>query len=124
MPEVFMLNLLSNGIVEINFDDDFYDIKVEHLMEVEEGMRYLGKGKKLPFFFNSKDFLGIDKDAVAYSKSAESGKFTLANAVLVDNQAKKLIYNFYFRIKPPSVTTKAFKTKEDAFEWLLSLPKE
>lgn len=117
------MDLLSNGIVEITFDPDFFNMRVEDLIEIEEGMRYLGNGKRLPFFFKSKDFLNIDKDAVAYSKSPESGKFTLANAVLVDNQAKKIMYNFYFRLKPPFIRTKAFKTREDAFKWLESLSK-
>ncbi len=121
MKGVFIMNLLANGIVEIQFEEDFFDIKVGHLIEIEEGMRKLGKGKKLPFFFNSKDFLNVDKEAIQYSESPESGKFTLANAVLVDNAAKKLIYNFFFRVRKPHTLTKAFKTKEDAFEWLLSL---
>ncbi|MEZ4937910.1 MAG: hypothetical protein R2799_10010 [Crocinitomicaceae bacterium] len=120
----FKMDLYLNGVVEINFAEDFYEVKIEHLKEIKEGMKYLGMGKKLPFFFNSKDFLGVDKEAVAYSKSPESGEFTLANAVLVDTQAKRMLYNFYFRIVPPHVQTKAFKSKEDALAWLVSLPKD
>lgn len=114
------MDLLSNGIVEINFDPDYFHIEIGDLIDIEEGMRFLGDGKKLPFFFKAKDFMSISREAINYSKSAESGKYTLVNAVLVDNQAKKLMYNFFFRIRPPHIRTKAFKTKEDAFEWLES----
>jgi hypothetical protein len=119
--EGFTLSLLENGIVQLDFDDDFYDIHVGHLIDIEEGMKVIGEGKKMPFYFNSKDFLSIDNEALAYTKRTESGKFTLANAVLVDNSAKKILYNIYFGLKKRKAPTKAFDTKEDAFDWLLSL---
>lgn len=117
----FELILLNNGIVTIEFEEDFYEMKVAHLKQIESGMKVLGDGRKLPFFFKAKDFMQADEEAVNYSRSPESGKYTLANAVLVDNSAKRLMYNFYFNIKKPHVLTKAFKSKEEAFNWLLSL---
>lgn len=117
----FTMSLLLNGIVIIDFDEEFYQINKEHLIKMEEGMEFLGNGKKLPFYINATDFLNVDKEALKYSASPKSGRYTLANAVLVDNSAKKIMYNILLKFKKPHIQTKAFKTKEDAFEWLLSL---
>jgi hypothetical protein len=61
------------------------------------------------------------KEAREFSASEEGLRFSKAEALIVKNLAQNLIVSFYLKINQPSTPSKAFKTEEEAIEWLLSL---
>ena len=124
LPKVFKLNLLSNGIIETLWDVENLDITKEHLSLLIDAIEELGGGKRMRVYLYMKDFTKINKEAMEFSAKVESSRFTLANAVLVNNLAKKLLFNFYIKFSAPTVPTLAFRDKEEAFKWLLSLSED
>ncbi len=118
---ICLINFYLNGIVEISWDTQLKEINKEHLIQIKKNIGEVGGGKKMPVYISTIDFLAISDSGRKYSASDEGQAFTLANAVLIDNLAKKILFNFYMNINKPKTPTKAFGTKEDAFTWLLSL---
>lgn len=110
--------LYDNGIVEIVWDTSIKEIEVIHLKEMQETVCELGEGKKTPLHFSMHEFLGITPEATKHATSEEGTKYTLAITVLVDNLAKKLLFNFFMNVNKPKVPTKGFTKKEEAFVWL------
>ncbi|MBK7816759.1 MAG: hypothetical protein IPJ60_03850 [Sphingobacteriaceae bacterium] len=87
--------LYNTNVVEIIWDTSIREIEVTHLAKMQQAVFELGGGKKLPLFFTMHEFLGIAKDARKYATSEEGTKYTLATTVLVDDLAKKLLFNFF-----------------------------
>lgn len=121
VPGVLTLSLFSNNIVQCEWVEDLYEIQIKHILLLKDGLKELGGGEKMRFYNNSKDFSKIDKEAMEYISKPEASEFTLANGVLVNNLAKKIMFNFFMKFNKPTVPTRAFRTKGEAFDWLLSV---
>ncbi len=114
-------NLFDNGVIEIVWDISIKEIEVIHLKEMQQTVCELGEGKKMSLHFSMHEFLGITPEARKYATSEEGVMYTLATTVLVDNLAKKMLFNFFMNVNKPIVPTKGFSNKEDAFLWLENL---
>lgn len=121
LKDVFIAKLNDHGIVEIEFDQNNTEITLDHVKQLRMFLFEFGNGAKLPVYFKAADFLGITPEARKYSATEESGKYTLANAVIVKSLASRILFNFYLNINKPIVPTKGFVTKKEAFDWLLSI---
>lgn len=118
----YEIQLLDSGIIEINWANEIKEITVDLLMELKSIIFDFGGGKKMPVFISTVNFLSISPDARKYAASKTGQEFTLANAVLIDNLGKNIMFNFFLKINRPTTPTKAFRTREEAFLWLLSIP--
>ncbi|MBL7884458.1 MAG: hypothetical protein JNL69_10350 [Bacteroidia bacterium] len=110
--------LYENGIIEIVWNTSIEIIEVEHLTQMQQAICDLGNGKKIPVFFTAHDFLQLSKEGAAYAASEQGVAYTLANAVLIDSLAKKLLFNFFLNFNKPIAPTKGFSSREEAFNWL------
>ncbi|MGV3632555.1 MAG: hypothetical protein ACO1O6_15215 [Bacteroidota bacterium] len=111
----------KNGILEVKWDDSLEEITLDHMKQLIARIREMGAGKKMCVYMSVNEFVTITIDALNYAASKECSEVTQANAVLVDNLAKKLVFNFYLRVNKPTTLTKTFSTKDEAFDWLISL---
>ncbi len=121
VPHVVVVKLNSEGIIEIEWDSSIEAIDKHHIEQTTQIIGELGGGKKMPVFVNTYSFMAVTEEARIYTTTKEAHLHTLANAVLIDNLAKKILFNFYIRYTKNSVPIKSFTTKEEAFEWLKSL---
>jgi hypothetical protein len=119
ITNVCSIILFNNGIIEIGWNKELKEINKSHLVALKEIIKKFGKSKKMPVYISTFDFMIISEEGRRYSASSEGQEFTLANAVLIDNLAKKLMFNFFLNINQPTTPTKAFNTKEEAITWLL-----
>jgi len=55
------------------------------------------------------DFININAEAKAFTASKKGEKYSLSNAVLINNFAKALVFNFYLKINIPNVPTKVLE---------------
>lgn len=113
------VTLYANDIFEVNWDERLRVIKKNHLVEIRRLIEVLGSNKQLLVYFSTHEFLTISSEAREFGASKKAQEFTLANAVLIDSLAKKIIFNFFLRINKPLKPTKGFTTKQAAIEWLL-----
>ena len=114
----------NNGVIEIIWDSLLETVEVIHLNQIREVLNNLGGGQKMPLFFSFHAFLTISPDARKDAATYEGGRYTLANALLIDNLAKKILFNFFLKINKPKIPTKGFLTREEAIDWLLKLQKK
>lgn len=113
--------LYSNDIIEIVWDTSIEEIEIIHLEKMQQVVAQLGGGKKMQLYFTMHEYLGISNDGRKYATSEEGIVYTKAVAVLIDDLAKKLIFNFFLNFSNPKVPTKGFRTKQECFEWLESI---
>lgn len=124
LKDVFKADLYDNSIIEVNWNPDLIEIEKQHLVSLTNAVKALGKGKKMRLYITTFDFLAINSEGRKYSSTAKAELYTLANAVLIDSLAKKILFNFYLKFDKPNVPTKAFQLRSEAFEWLLSIPNQ
>lgn len=110
--------LSIDDIIIIDWFKSLKEIKTHHIKEIVNTVGELGNEAKLPVFTMTFDFISISAEAKEYTASPEAEKYSLANAVLIDNLAKALVFNFYLKLNKPTVPTKAFTKIEDGLAWL------
>jgi hypothetical protein len=118
---LFKLTLHNDGIVELDWDENLLEIDLQCMIQLRDGVFNLGQGDKLPVYVSTKPFMNMTEEAKLFASSADGQKYTLASAVLVDNLAKRILYNFYMKFYSSATPNKAFKSREEAFVWLKSL---
>ncbi|MBI3134728.1 MAG: hypothetical protein HYZ14_08660 [Bacteroidetes bacterium] len=110
----------QNGIVELVWDKDIRIITLQVLENVKEALYQFGQGKRMPVYVATFAFMEVSEDAKQFTATPEAQQYTLANAVQIDNLAKKIMYNFFLKFYGLTIPSKAFKNKAEAFKWLLS----
>lgn len=120
IPNIVSAELTSDHIIEVRWNSIIDEIEKHHLIELKNIIQELGSGKKMLVYVDTYNFMSITPEARQYASSNESSEFTLANAVLIDSLAKKLLFNFFMNISKPAVPTKGFNSKTEAISWLKS----
>ena len=118
IPNIVSAELTSNNIIEVKWNSTIDEIDKHHLVELKNMIQEMGLGKKMLIYVDTYNFMAITPEARLFASSPESSEFTLANAVLIDSLAKKLLFNFFMNISKPVVPTKGFNTKTEAINWL------
>jgi hypothetical protein len=121
IPLCFIANLYSNGIIEVIWDESIAQVALDHMWMVRDAVKDLGKGKKMPMYAVTHGFLRLNKKAKLFAASAEGQKYTLANAVLVDNPGKRILFNFFMLLFKPITPTQPFANQKEAFTWILGV---
>lgn len=121
-----IVNHYENGLVEVLWERKSVEFKIEldDIIRLHELMKFLGKGKELPVFISTIEFLRSTPEASTYAASTEASKYTLANAILIDNLAKRISFNLYLKFYKPKKPTRGFASREKAVNWLLSIQRE
>lgn len=120
IPNIVSAELTSENIIEVKWNSTIDEIEKQHLVHLKNIIEEIGLGKKMLIYVDTYNFMAITTEARLFASSPESSEFTLANAVLIDSLAKKLIFNFFMNISKPVVPTKGFNSKEEAINWLKS----
>ncbi|MGQ0828236.1 MAG: DUF7793 family protein [Bacteroidota bacterium] len=112
------VTLRSDGIM--NFDlkpvDEFTG---KDAWEILGAVKEIGSGKKFPnLITTSKGYVAISSEARALSASEPGNIYTLADAIVVNSTAFKLIANFYISFNKPVRPTRLFTSEKEAVEWL------
>ncbi|HEY1038642.1 MAG TPA: hypothetical protein VGF30_04515 [Bacteroidia bacterium] len=114
---IFSLQLRSDGIVQMNTGPDAY-FTIKEAREYVEALEQITEGKphlilKIPGLHAS-----VDSETRMYVATPEALRFSLAEAVVVNNIAQRILGNFYIKFDKPPVETRLFDTVEDAENWL------
>lgn len=96
-------------------------IDKDSLVSLRETVKDWGGGKRMRVIIHIHSFTLITNEAKHYSASEEAGKFTLANALIVNSTAERIASNFYILFTKPVRPTKIFSNVNQAVDWLMSL---
>lgn len=110
-------SLIEEGILRIgllqNSEIDLAESKA--MQQISLGIT---KGKKFVALVDARTQVVVSKESREWGSSAEGQKNLLAQAIIVDSLANKLIGNFIIQFHKPIAKTKLFSDEATAIEWL------
>ena len=116
-----ILSLRNDGIFHMEMKEIERDVTLDDVKEMTETLRRIGNGKVYPVLVTLKRYNPITKEASEYAASEEAGKYTSADAIVIQNFAMRIASNFYIKIFKPIRPTKMFSSEDKAIEWLKTL---
>jgi hypothetical protein len=115
--EYALIELRSDGIVEVFFKDHFtMDIPAQEYLLKE--YQKICNGKKMPFIYHAGNFVTITKEARENAIHLEEQHPANATAILATTLAYKLIAVFYLKFNKPKLPYKVFTDRLKAEKWL------
>ncbi len=119
-------NKREDGIIELRFNEDEYEIDLPHIDEFEKAYGQLTNQGKDSYFLLvvSGQYGVITKEAREKEVFKDSVYSNLSGmAIVVTTLHKRLLGNMYFSLKinKPSYEHKLFPTEEAAIKWLKNL---
>ncbi|TND07770.1 MAG: hypothetical protein FD123_2921 [Bacteroidetes bacterium] len=111
------VHLRSDGILLINTVDNHL-FTGEESRAITEALGTVSGGIARPVLKVAGKYSSADESARIYTASPEGLRYTLADAVLINSMAQRIIGNFYLQVNKPSKPTRLFTSREDAIKWL------
>lgn len=116
-----ILSLREDGIFHMEMKEIERYVTLEDVKVMTETIGRMGNGKVYPVLVTLKRYNPITKEASEYAASEEAGKYTAANAIVINNFAMRIASNFYIKIFKPIRPTKMFNSEERAVGWLKTI---
>jgi hypothetical protein len=91
-----------------------------HVRELLETASKLSNNKPYLLLSDVPGFLSISSGARAIASSKAESPQIVANAVLINNLAIKLVANFFARYNQPHFAFKVFTDRKKAMDWLMT----
>ena len=113
-----IVSLRDDGLFQIQMKEIEREVEINDIKEMTNTIGEMGGGKKYPMLILIKRFNPITKDASEYAASEIAGRYTLADAIVINNFAIRIATNFYIKIFKPKRPTKMFNSEEKAVDWL------
>lgn len=114
-----VVQLLDNTIIRLEMFDNV-TIGVDECRTLNNAIGELSGSKESLVLMVPGNSTHFTSESRTFSASEEGLKYTIADAMVVNNLAQKLIVSFYLKVNKPPKPSKAFSTEEDAINWLLS----
>lgn len=113
-------NLLrDDGIVVVRLREGA-EVDVDGLKENFGVTFQMTEGRKSPVLIDSRTLFTTTLEARTYS-AAHAKNFRVAQAILIDSLAMRIMANFYVNFNKPGVPTKLFTSFDEAVKWLMSV---
>jgi hypothetical protein len=112
----------SDGIVRVDFKDNC-DISETESSTICDYIWEMAEYNDALVLMKPGNGTEFDQSARNFSAGPNGTRFTLADAIVVESLAHKLIANFYLKINKPLVPTRVFSNTKEAEKWLLSFKK-
>ena len=116
------IQMLTNGIIKIEMFDG-HIIDLEECVQITIAQGKLLGGKQGLMFMVADSTTQFTNSAREFSASKEGLRFSIAEALVIQNLAQKILVSFYLKINKPAKPSKAFNSEEDAIKWLLDYKK-
>ncbi len=112
-----VLSVRIDGIMQVHIKavDEFLP---EDINDFVNGLYKIGEGKKFANLITFEDYVVIGKETRALSAEAISGKYTIADAIVVKSIPLKLTTDFYIAFNKPARPTRSFSSEEEGIKWL------
>ncbi len=117
--EKIKMTLYENGIMNVVFKENC-SVGIKDAEEAVNWVSEIANGRRFLNLMEGENNSEVDAEVRAFSASKNQNKFTIADALVVNSVAHKLLTNFYLKFNKPVKPTRLFTDKERAIEWLLS----
>jgi hypothetical protein len=113
------VQLLDNTIIRLEMFDNV-TIGVDECRLLNNAIGELSNSKQSLILMVPNNGTHFTPESRTFSASEEGLRYTIADAMVVQNLAQKLIVSFYLKVNKPPKPSKAFSSEEEAVSWLLS----
>jgi hypothetical protein len=110
---LYLCKMVDN--IEVDLDDSKENFKA--MMEISESKPYA-------VLVDARVHCSITKEAMEHSTRPESSTNLIANAIMVDSLANRILGNFLIRMSRNHAPTKLFTEEQKALEWLHEMIKK
>lgn len=111
------VTLRADGIMHFDIKP-VNEFMVNDVHDILNAVKEIGGGKKFLNMITIKQYVTIHREARTLSASEAGNIFTIADAMVVNSTALKLVMNLYMSFDKPMRPTRNFTTEEKAIEWL------
>ena len=94
------------------------EFSVKDIMDIAKTLYEIGKGPKFLIYAILENFLFVGKETRALAAKEITGKYIVAEAIVVNSTALKLLVNFYIAFNKPKRPTRMFDSEDKAVAWL------
>lgn len=111
------LSIMEDGILRVTIFENS-EIDLEESKAMHKISQDLTKGEKIFVLIDARTQVVVSKESREWGSSPESLKNTVAQAILIDSLANRLIGNFIIQFHKPIAKTRLFSVEKDAIDWL------
>ncbi len=111
---------LENSIIKIDMTSSSV-IDLDECEKITEAIGNLTDKKPALILMIAGNTTNYTNKAREFSASEAGSIYTIADAMIVNNLAQKIMVSFYLKINKPIRPSKAFNSEVEAVQWLLSL---
>ncbi len=110
---------LNDDILLIRFKDGF-DLNLQDAVEVRDASIELVNGGKFLTLIDGRNISGSlgNKASKYFAQNEKLAAHRMAQAIVVNTLALKMVVRFYIKLNAPRREAKIFNHVEDALEWL------
>lgn len=112
----FQLLLCEDSILNLHIKEDQY-ITISDVEQYYDLATQLLPKKKYPVMHTIGIGASVDHDVREFASKNER-RISLADGLVIDNMANRILARFYIKFHKPKITTAIFTNKNDALEWL------
>lgn len=115
-----IVSLIGDDIIEFAVKEGC-EVELTDVKEMVLTAGELGGGKMFKNLIIAGEYSSMTSEATQYMKSDEAHRYTIADAIVIDSLAQRILGNFYLGIVNKKRPSKLFNSKEKALGWLKSL---
>ncbi len=110
-------SVLEDGVLSIqllaNCEIDLSESKLMQKVSLE-----ITNGKKFVALIDAREAFFVSKESREWGSTAEAQKNMVAQAIVVNSTANRLVGNFIIQFHKPIAKTRLFSDEKSALEWL------
>lgn len=110
-------NLIEEGILHIVLIENS-EIDLEESKLMQQKSQLLTGGKKFVALIDARTKVFVTKESREWGSSAEAQKNMIAQAILINSLANRLVGNFIIKFHKPVAKTALFTDEASALKWL------
>ena len=112
------------SITQLENDTILFKLKENSIIELEDSKKMyeetmqLSQGRKYASLVDARAIVTLTKEAREWSANPELHKNLIAQAIVINSLANRIVGNFIIRFHKPKAPTRLFSSMEKAKEWL------
>lgn len=109
--------LVEEGILFIRLMEDS-EIDIDESKLMQQKSLAITEGKKFVALIDARAQIVVSKESREWGSTAEAQKNMLAQAIIVNSMANRIVGNFIIKFHKPIAKTRLFSDEETALVWL------
>jgi len=105
--QIFHIYFFSGGHITMSFIEEIYAFHRDFGPKIYKNL------------FEFESHVDLDPEVRVWASAPDGNKFTIADALVINNLAHRLLASFYLRYNKPIKPTRIFYNKDKALNWLL-----